>query len=110
MTVRVGVNGFGRMGRAFLRIAEQEGSGVEVVAVNDLGAPDALVRLLRRDSVYGRYPRPVDLVDGAMLVGAHRVTMLHEREVKALPWSELGVDVVVEATGRFTARDEQRPT
>ena len=105
MTVRVGVNGFGRMGRALLRMA-QTADDFEIVAVNDLAPPGQLAKLLRRDSVYGRFPTDVE-VDGTDLVlGDHRVGLLAEPEVKALPWGALGVDVVVEATGRFTARDQ----
>ena len=104
MSVRVGVNGFGRMGRALLRLAQEPRFGLEVVGVNDVGAPEALVRLLARDSVYGRFGAPVALDGDHMVVGETRVRLLAETEIKALPWDELGVDVVVESTGKFTAR------
>ena len=105
MTVRIGINGFGRTGRALLRAARQPGSGLEVVAVNDLAPPDSLARLLRRDSVHGRLGEPVAVIGTEMLIGPDRIVMLAQPQVKALPWIELGVDVVVEATGRFTARE-----
>jgi glyceraldehyde 3-phosphate dehydrogenase len=105
VSVRIGINGFGRTGRALLRAARRPELGLEVVAVNDLGPPAALVRLLARDSVFGRLELPVTLDGDAMVIGAHRILFLAQPEVKALPWGDLGVDVVVESTGRFTARD-----
>jgi glyceraldehyde 3-phosphate dehydrogenase len=104
MTVRVGINGFGRMGRALLRIARRPETGLEVVAVNDLAPPEALARLLTRDSVYGRFDGHVTTVGDVLIVDGTRIKILGEPEVKALPWGELGVDVVVEATGRFTSK------
>ena len=104
MTVRVAVNGFGRMGRALVRIARRPDSGILVVAVNDLAPPESLARLLARDSVYGRLDGEVSCVGDVLVVDGSRIKVLAEPEVKALPWDDLGVDVVVEATGRFTAR------
>ena len=104
MTIRMGINGFGRTGRALLRAARRDDLDIEVVAINDLGRPEALARLLARDSVYGRFPEPVVTDDNAMVVGSHRIVLPSEHDVKALPWGALEVDVVVEATGRFTAR------
>ena len=106
MAIRVGINGFGRTGRALLRAAARTELDIEVVAVNDLAAPGALARLLARDSVHGRYGAPVSVDGSVMLVGDARITMLSEPDVKALPWSEHQVDVVVECTGRFTAREK----
>jgi len=80
------------------------------VAINDLGSPVALARLFARDSVHGRYPDPVTVEDTTMVVGSRRIRMLAEPEPKALPWGELGVDVVVESTGRGTNRDVARRT
>ena len=104
--VRVGINGFGRTGRAFLRASFQRDLGLDVVAVNDLARPDALAMLLSRDSVHGRFGEPASAEGAKMVVGAHRIAMLAEPEVKAIPWDDLGVDVVVESTGRFTAREQ----
>lgn len=106
MSVRVGINGFGRMGRALVRIAASDGALFEVVAANDLGTPEQLARLLARDSVYGRFPKPVRTDGTELVLGEHRLQLLDEPEAKELPWGDLGVDVVVEATGKFTARDQ----
>ena len=105
LTVRLAVNGFGRTGRSFLRAALASSHEFDVVAINDLGAPEALSRLLARDSVHGRFPEEVGVDGDVMIVGSRRITMLAESEPKALPWSELGIDVVIEATGRNTSRE-----
>jgi len=105
MTVRVGVNGFGRIGRSFLRaLLARPSSGLEVVAVNDLTDAATNAHLLRRDSTQGALGVDVTVEDGDLVVGGRRITVLAEREPKALPWGELGVDVVVESTGRFASR------
>ncbi len=106
MAVRVAINGFGRTGRAVLRAGMKSPGDIEVVAVNDLGDPAALVRLLARDSVHGRFPEPVTLEHDKMTAGAMAVTMLLEPNVEDLPWRELGIDVVIECTGRLTSRDK----
>ncbi len=106
MTIRVGINGFGRTGRALFRASQRHELGMEVVAVNDLGSPEALARLLARDSVFGRFDQSVTTSGNVMVVGGRRILLPAQREVKALPWAELEVDVVVEATGRFTARED----
>jgi glyceraldehyde 3-phosphate dehydrogenase len=106
MAIRLGINGFGRTGRALLRAAGRPELDIEVVAVNDLAAPKALARLLSRDSVFGRYGIPVAVEGDVMVVGDLRVKMLAQPEVKSLPWADLGVDVVVESTGHFTAREK----
>jgi glyceraldehyde 3-phosphate dehydrogenase len=106
MGVRLAINGFGRTGRALLRAATRPELGLEVVAVNDLGSAEALARLLARDSVYGRFEVAVRVEGDTMVLGDRQVKMLAEPDVKALPWNTLGVDVVVESTGRFTAREK----
>lgn len=106
MTVRVAINGFGRTGRAFLRAAIKSPHGVEVAAVNDLGAPEALARLLARDSVHGHFPVPVSVEHDTMMVGSSPVTMLMEPHPAELPWRELGIDVVIESTGKMTSREK----
>jgi glyceraldehyde 3-phosphate dehydrogenase (phosphorylating) len=106
VTIRLAVNGFGRTGRSFLRAALASRYQLEVIAVNDLGPPVELARLFARDSVHGRYPEEVRVDGTTMVVGDQRVSMLAEGEVKALPWHELGIDVVIEATGRHTSREE----
>jgi glyceraldehyde 3-phosphate dehydrogenase len=106
MTVRVAINGFGRTGRSLLRTALTSSPDLDVVAINDLGAPAALARLFARDSVHGRYPDPVTVEGDVMVVGDHRITMLAEPEPKALPWDRLGVDVVIESTGKNRTREK----
>jgi glyceraldehyde 3-phosphate dehydrogenase len=105
MTVRVAINGFGRTGRSFLRAALAPDRELEIVAINDLGPPEALARLFARDSVHGRYPEPVYVEGATMIVGPRHIAMLAEREAKALPWEELGIDVVAECTGKYTKRE-----
>jgi glyceraldehyde 3-phosphate dehydrogenase len=101
----VAINGFGRIGRAVLRIiAERPDSDIEVVAINDLSDDDILAYLLEYDSVMGRFDQEVTVSDGIMTVGDHEIRMLVERDPAELPWKELGVDVVVEATGVFRDR------
>ncbi len=105
MAVRVAINGFGRTGRAFVRAAMKSPHDVEVAAVNDLGSPEALARLLDRDSVHGRFPVPVSVEHDTMVVGSMAVRMLMEPHPEDFPWAELGIDVVVESTGRMTSRE-----
>ncbi len=105
MSVKVAINGFGRIGRAVFRIiAERDDPDLEVVAINDLADDDILAYLLVYDTVMGRFEIPVEVGDGTMTVGRHRVAMLMEPEPAKLPWKELEVDIVVESTGRFRER------
>ena len=105
MTVRVGINGFGRIGRNFLRAARDQGTDIEVLAVNDLTSAETLAHLLRYDSTHGRFRGDVQVADGHLVIDGHTVTVLAERDPKALPWGVLGVDVVIESTGLFTTRE-----
>jgi glyceraldehyde 3-phosphate dehydrogenase len=98
----VGINGFGRIGRNFLRAVRQHGRNIEVVAVNDLTDPKTLVHLFKYDSILGRFDGEVSLSGDVMTVDGHEVKFLAEPDPAKLPWGELGVDVVVESTGRFT--------
>jgi glyceraldehyde 3-phosphate dehydrogenase len=102
VTIRVGINGFGRIGRNFLRAVRQHGRNIEVVAVNDLTDPKTLVHLFKYDSIMGRFDGEVSLSGDVMTVDGHEVKFLAEPDPAKLPWGELGVDVVVESTGRFT--------
>ena len=104
MAIRVGINGFGRIGRGYLRAALGD-PDVVVVAVNDLTSPATNAHLLKYDSTQGRLDREVTVSDGTMSVGSHEVRVLAEREPAALGWGDLGVDVVIESTGRFTTRE-----
>lgn len=105
MSVRVGVNGFGRIGRNMLRAAVGR-SEFEIVAVNDLTDAGTLAHLLKYDSVHGKYPEPVEAGEGEIRVGARSIKVLSAKSPADLPWKDLGVDVVVESTGRFTKRDQ----
>lgn len=103
--MKVAINGFGRIGRAVFRIiAERNDPDLQVVAVNDLTDDDTLAHLLKYDTVFGRFPGEVAVGDGVMKAGGQTVSMLMERDPAALPWAELGVDVVVESTGVFRDR------
>ena len=103
--MKVAINGFGRIGRAVFRIiATRPDSDIEVVAINDLSDDDILAYLLEYDSVMGRFEQEVEVGDGVMTVGDHEIKMLVETDPAKLPWAELGVDVVVEATGVFRDR------
>ncbi|MDA8341149.1 MAG: type I glyceraldehyde-3-phosphate dehydrogenase [Actinomycetota bacterium] len=106
MTVRVGINGFGRIGRNYLRAVRAAGADIEIVAVNDLTSAATLAHLLRFDSTHGRLDAEVTVTDSGITVGGAPVTVLAERDPAALPWGELGVDVVIESTGLFTSRDK----
>jgi glyceraldehyde 3-phosphate dehydrogenase len=104
MPVRVGINGFGRIGRNVFRAAHESGADVEVVAVNDITDTKTLAHLLKYDSVYGPFSGTVEVGDGAITIDGREVRTLAERDPAALPWGDLGVDVVIESTGFFTKR------
>ncbi len=117
MGVRVGVNGFGRIGRNLVRAliereeAETAGAAggedpyrIEIVAINDITSREANAHLLQYDSTHGRLKQPVEITGDGLLVGSRAITVFSERDPKALSWGELGVDVVIESTGRFTSR------
>jgi glyceraldehyde 3-phosphate dehydrogenase len=104
MTVRVGINGFGRIGRNFLRAARASGADVQVVAINDITDAATNAHLLRYDTTYGRLDAEVRAEGDRIFVGGDSIRVLAEREPKALPWQELDVEVVIESTGRFTSR------
>ncbi len=105
MPVRVGINGFGRIGRNVFRAAQASGADIEWVAVNDLTDAKTLATLLKYDSVYGPYPGTVEATDTGLLVDGSELRVLAERDPAALPWGDLGVDVVIESTGFFTDRE-----
>ena len=106
MTIRVGINGFGRIGRNFFRAAKRSGADIEFVAVNDLGSVETMAHLLRNDSVFGRLEDDVEVTGEGIKVGGDTIKVLAERDPKELPWGDLGVDVVIESTGIFTSRDK----
>jgi glyceraldehyde 3-phosphate dehydrogenase len=105
---RIAVNGFGRIGRNTLRALLDRDSALDVVAINDLTAPEALAHLLKYDSALGRLGHPVQVDGGDLIVHGRRIKVLAERDPAKLPWAELEVDVVLESTGRFTAAEAAR--
>src|SRR5260370_21480870 len=106
VTVRVGINGFGRIGRNFWRaVHPMDKPGIEIVAANDLGDIDTFAQLLKFDTVLGTLDVEVSVDDGAITAGDSKITWIAERDPAKLPWADLGVDVVIESTGRFTDRD-----
>ncbi|HZM57312.1 MAG TPA: type I glyceraldehyde-3-phosphate dehydrogenase [Acidimicrobiales bacterium] len=105
MTVRIGINGFGRIGRNYLRAARAMGADVDVVAVNDLTSAETLAHLLRYDSTHGRFGSDVKVDGSSIVLDSGSIAVLAERDPKALPWDKLGVDVVIESTGLFTTRE-----
>jgi glyceraldehyde 3-phosphate dehydrogenase len=102
MTVRVGINGFGRIGRNFWRAAAASGQDLEIVAVNDLTSNEALAHLLKYDSILGRLSEDVEASSEGIKIGGSTMKVLSERDPANLPWGDLGVDVVIESTGIFT--------
>ncbi|HEY5527884.1 MAG TPA: type I glyceraldehyde-3-phosphate dehydrogenase [Thermoleophilia bacterium] len=104
MSTRVGINGFGRIGRLYLRAALKRGSALEIVAVNDLTDAPTLAHLFKYDSIHGVWPGEVSATDDGLMVDGHHIKVLSAADISLLPWRELGVDVVVECTGRYTER------
>ncbi len=108
MSVKIGINGFGRIGRNFFRAALAKGSDLEIVAVNDLTDNKALAHLLKYDSITGRLDATVELDGDKIVVNGKPIIVLEERDPANLPWAELGVDIVIESTGRFTKSEDAR--
>ncbi len=104
MSTRVAINGFGRIGRCFIRAAHEQNADLEVVAINDLFSAESLGQLLRFDSVFGRFPGQVQTEDKAIVIDGTSIPTFAETDPTALPWSDLGVDVVIESTGHFVSR------
>ena len=105
MAIRVGINGFGRIGRNFFRAAKKSGADIDFVAVNDLGSLDTMAHLLKYDSVLGILPNEIKPADGGISVDGDLLKVLGERNPNDLPWGDLGVDVVIESTGVFTSKE-----
>jgi glyceraldehyde 3-phosphate dehydrogenase len=106
MAVKVGINGFGRIGRNVFRAAQAAGADLEFVALNDLIDAKTVAHLLKYDSILGRFPGEVEAGDGTLVVDGREIRLLSERDPGDLPWGDLGVDVVIESTGLFTARED----
>jgi glyceraldehyde 3-phosphate dehydrogenase (phosphorylating) len=103
--IRVGINGFGRIGRNFLRAQLQRGGDFEIVAANDIGDTRTMAHLLKHDSVLGTLDEPVEAGDGVITVGGREIKFVSEKDPADLPWGELGVDIAIESTGLFTKRE-----
>jgi glyceraldehyde 3-phosphate dehydrogenase len=108
LTTRVGINGFGRIGRNYLRAELAKGTDLQIVAVNDLSDPASLAHLLKYDSVNGRLSQDVSVDGQNIIVGGNIIKVLAERNPEDLPWKELGVDIVIESTGRFTDAEKAK--
>ncbi|MFI8594174.1 type I glyceraldehyde-3-phosphate dehydrogenase [Microbacterium sp. NPDC078428] len=108
MSVKIGINGFGRIGRNYLRAALAQGADLEIVAVNDLTDNKSLAHLLKYDSVGGPLAQDVTYDGDSITVGGHRIRVFEERDPANLPWGELGVDIVIESTGRFTKAEDAK--
>ena len=108
MTVKIGINGFGRIGRNFFRAALAQGADIEIVAVNDLTDTKTLAHLLKYDTVAGRLAEDVSVDGDTIVVNGKRIKVLAERDPANLPWGDLGVDIVIESTGRFTKATDAR--
>ncbi|HEX7095890.1 MAG TPA: type I glyceraldehyde-3-phosphate dehydrogenase [Acidimicrobiales bacterium] len=106
MTIRVGINGFGRIGRNFFRAAKQSGADIDFVAVNDLGSVDTMAHLLQYDSVLGKFDKKIEATDDGIVVDGDKLKVLAVRNPAELPWGDLGVEIVVESTGLFTSREK----
>ena len=106
MTLKVGINGFGRIGRNVMRAAKQMGADIDFVAVNDLGDPETMAYLLKHDTVYGHVAFDVSIGDHEITVDGDRMEFLSIRNPEELPWADLGADVVLEATGIFKTREQ----
>ncbi|MPZ86670.1 MAG: type I glyceraldehyde-3-phosphate dehydrogenase [Nitriliruptorales bacterium] len=106
MSTRVGINGFGRIGRNFLRAAYDRDADIEIIGLNDITDNTTLAHLLRYDSVHGRFSGSIDLTDNGIRVNGREIVIMSERNPADLPWKDLGVDVVIESTGLFTQRDK----
>jgi glyceraldehyde 3-phosphate dehydrogenase len=106
VAIKVGINGFGRIGRILFRVMASRPAEFEVVGINDLGSPKALAMLLKYDSVQGRFPGTVDSDETALIVNGQRIPILAQKDPRELPWKKLGAEVAVESTGFFTAREK----
>lgn len=106
MAIRIGINGFGRIGRTVFRIVLEQHSDIEIVAINDIQNHEALVHLLKYDSVMGPFKHDVILKDNILKIGEHKIEMLSEKALEQLPWKKLNVDFVIEATGVFRTREK----
>jgi len=106
MSVKVAINGFGRIGRNAFKVALEEGKGWEVVAINDLTSPDTLAHLLKYDTLYGKFDGEISVAENSILVNGKEIKIFAEKDPEKLPWGEMGVDIVIESTGIFRSKDK----
>ena len=106
MTIKVAINGFGRIGRNVFKIASEQKRDWEIVAINDLTDPKTLAHLLKYDSLFGRFDADIDYKEGAITVNGKEIKIYAEKDPEKLPWSELGVDLVIESTGIFRSKKQ----
>jgi len=106
VTIKVGINGFGRIGRNFFRALIESDADIEIVGINDLTDTWTLAHLLKYDSILGRFGRPVEATEGAIIVNGARIPIFAERDPAALPWASVGADIVIESTGLFTSAED----
>ncbi|MFZ5591007.1 MAG: type I glyceraldehyde-3-phosphate dehydrogenase, partial [Bacillota bacterium] len=106
MPVKIAINGFGRIGRAVFRLAWQRPADLQIVAVNDLTDPATLAHLLKYDSVHGIWPQDISVTEGGFRCGQQEIKVLAEKDPAQIKWGDLGVDIVIESTGRFTERNK----
>src|SRR4051812_11204078 len=105
MALKVGINGFGRIGRNLFRAAHERGADIEWVGLNDIADPGTLAHLLKYDSILGRFPGTIETSDRGFVVDGTEVPIFSERDPGSLPWGDVGADVVIESTGLFTDRE-----
>ena len=105
MTIKIGINGFGRIGRVLFRAAAKEFKDIEIVAINDLLDPEYLAYMLRFDSVHGRFPGEISVEGSTLIVDGRRIRLTAEKDPAALRWNEAGADIVIESTGLFLTHD-----
>ena len=106
MPIKIGINGFGRIGRNFYRAIAKQSAEMEIVAVNDLGDTETMAHLLKYDSVHGNLENEINAADNGIMIDGELLQVLSERNPQDLPWGDLGVDVVIESTGIFTDREK----
>ncbi len=108
MTTRVGINGFGRIGRNFFRATLASGADIEIVGINDLAKPEILAHFLKYDTNLGRFPGTVEATEAGLVINGKEIKVVSERDPAALPWKELGAEIVIESTGLFTKAEDAR--
>ena len=110
MKIRIGINGFGRIGRAVFRLSHEKFKDVEIVGINDLGSTSSLLYLIKYDSIHGRFSKSVKAIENGWVIEGKRTRILNEKDPSNLPWKELKADYIIESTGRFNRSEEAQKT